>query len=132
MAEIREYETTYILTPDVAPEDRQRVADRVKGVIEGANGSILRTEDWGRRKLAYLIEKHAYGNYVYTRYNAEGAAIAELERNLRLLDPVIKFLTVRLEAGAPDTATIHDQDYDTGRDDDEDDEDDDEDEESED
>lgn len=109
MADVREYETTYILTPDVSPEDRQKVADRVQAVIEKSSGSIRRVEDWGRRKLAYEINKHAYGNYVYTRYSAEGTAIAEIERNLRLLDAVIKFLTVKLEADAPDTATIRDQ-----------------------
>lgn len=101
MTILREYETTYILAPDIDPAERQRIADRVKAIIEDQfGGTIERVDDWGRRQLAYAIRKLRYGNYVYVRYTATPDTIAELERILRLLDAVLKFLTVALEAGA--------------------------------
>lgn len=105
MTILRDYETTYILTPDVDPAERERIADRIKAVLEGQfGGSILRIDDWGRRPLAYPIRKVRYGNYIYVRYTAAPDAIAELERILRLLDAVLKFLTVALEPGAASDA----------------------------
>jgi len=100
MASLREYETTYILLPDADAAQKAQVAERVKAIIEGQfGGELLRSEEWGRRQLAYPIRKLHHGVYVYTRYTAAAEAIAELERILRLLDPVLKFLTVRLETG---------------------------------
>lgn len=105
MSTHREYETTYILAPLTDAAERAKVTERVSNVITNQfGGTILRTDDWGRRELAYDVQKHRQGLYVYNRYTAPATAITELERVLRLMDPVIKFLTVRLEEGAASDA----------------------------
>jgi small subunit ribosomal protein S6 len=109
MALIREYELTFILRPDIQAADKTRVIDRVKSVLEEQfNGEIRRVEEWGKRLLAYPIDKQAYGHYVYVRHAARPDAVAEIERILRLNDQVLKFLTVKLESGV-DTGKRPDQ-----------------------
>ncbi len=99
----REYETIYIVRPDAAEEDSETISERVESVIDNDGGHLLKHDDWGARKLAYEIKdktegrKFERGNYHYYRYLAPSDTVAEVERNLRLLDPVLKFLTVKLE-----------------------------------
>lgn len=94
----REYETIFILRSDVDPDTAERVASRVNEVIERENGKLLKVENWGRRKLAYQINRHKRGVYTYVRYLGGGALVQELERNLRLLDTVIRHQTVLVRA----------------------------------
>lgn len=97
----RQYETTYILNPELDDSERGKVKDRVKSIIEEQfGGEILKVDEWGRRPLAYKIKKEGFGYYVHTRYQASGDTVAELERIMRLTDAVMKFLTVRLEDDA--------------------------------
>jgi len=101
MAAQRQYETTYILLPDLDESERATVQDRVKEIVEGEfKGEILKVDEWGRRPLAYALRKERFGYYFHVRYRAEGAVVAELERILRLTDPVMKYLTVRLDESA--------------------------------
>lgn len=101
MSALRQYETTYILTPELDEGERTKVFDRFKSIIEEQfGGAIVKVDEWGRRPLAYLIQKQNFGYYVHVRYDATGDAIAEMERILRITDPVMKFLTIRLEDGA--------------------------------
>jgi small subunit ribosomal protein S6 len=100
MSLIREYETTFILRPDIQQADKARITERVKSIIEEQfSGEVRRIEEWGKRQLAYLMQKQSFGIYVYVRYAARPDAIAEIERILRLNDHVLKFLTVVLEDG---------------------------------
>lgn len=100
MSLIREYETTFILRPDIQQADKARITERVKSIIEEQfSGEVRRIEEWGKRQLAYLMNKQSFGIYVYVRYAARPDAIAEIERILRLNDLVLKFLTVVLEDG---------------------------------
>lgn len=100
MSLIREYETTFILRPDIQQADKARISERVKSIIEEQfSGEVRRIEEWGKRQLAYLMQKQSFGIYVYVRYAARPDAIAEIERILRLNDLVLKFLTVVLEDG---------------------------------
>ena len=123
MSDLREYEATYILKPNIDPTEKAALAERLKNVIEGQfGGEWKRMDDWGRRELAYAIEKQTYGLYVYNRFLAPPQAITELERILRLLDPVLKFLTVKVEVGMDTAARPINMD---NEDDDEDDDDDD-------
>lgn len=92
----REYETIFILRADASEEERKRVFDRIDKVMESLDGHILQRDDWGKRKLSYRMKKHAYGVYYYYRYLGFGDLVTELERNFRLLEPVLKFLTVKL------------------------------------
>jgi len=91
----REYETIYVMRPTVHPDEADRIAGRLKDVIEGRDGKLLRVDNWGRRKLAYPIAKATRGVFVYLRYAGFGDLVAELERNLRLVDDVVRYLTVQ-------------------------------------
>ena len=92
----REYETIYILRPDVDPDTADKVASRVAEVVGRENGTLVKVETWGRRKLAYDVAKQRRGVYYYLKYLGGGAVVTELERNLRMLDTVLKFQTVLL------------------------------------
>jgi small subunit ribosomal protein S6 len=92
----REYETIYVLRPDAGREASETIGSRVLDVISKQHGSLTRVENWGYRKLAYPVRKHARGVYVYLKYVGDGALVSELERNLRLQDAVLKFQTVKI------------------------------------
>lgn len=93
----REYETIYILRPSVDPDEADRIANRVREVIAGMEAKLLRIDNWGRRKLAYSIGKASRGVFVYVRFVGLNNVVAEIERNLRLIDDVIRHQTVLLK-----------------------------------
>ena len=97
----REYELVYILRPTVTPSEAKKVADRVAEVIDKGDAQLTRVDNWGRRRLAYTIRtaagRHTRGIFIYVRFVGNGDVVNELERNLRILDQVIRFQTVRLE-----------------------------------
>ncbi|MCA9536309.1 MAG: 30S ribosomal protein S6 [Myxococcales bacterium] len=93
----REYETIYILRPNVDTAEAEKVATRVREVTARLGATLTKVDTWGKRRLAYPIQKHTRGIYVYLRYVGFGDIVAELERNLRLLDSVIRFQTIVLE-----------------------------------
>ena len=82
---VREYETVFILRSDVLDDERAKVLNRLTGIIEKLDGHLLMQEEWGKRKLAYKIQKSAYGIYYYFRYLGFSDMVAEIERNLRIL-----------------------------------------------
>ncbi len=92
---LREYETIYILRNDVDADTADKVAQRVTEVVDREKGRLLKFEAWGRRKLAYEVEKQRKGIYVFVKYLGKGGLVHELERNLRLQDVVLKHLTVQ-------------------------------------
>jgi len=107
----REYETIFILNPDSATEVVDRVAGRCQDVITKLEGKMLRAENWGKRRLAYTVRKHPKGIFIYLRYLGYEGMVHELERNLRMLDPVIKYLTVKMEENVnPETRTVREED----------------------
>lgn len=93
----REYETIYILRSTVDNTEANRVLDRVRDVISSRQGCLIQVDNWGRRKLAYPINKMPRGVFVYLRFAGFEDLVAELERNLRLLDSVVRFQTVLLK-----------------------------------
>jgi small subunit ribosomal protein S6 len=93
----REYETIYILRPDVSTEDAARVSSRIPEVVERLGGKVTKVDNWGKRRLAYTIGRHIRGIMVYVKYVGYNELVAEIERNLRLFDTVIRYQTVRLE-----------------------------------
>lgn len=92
----REYETIYVLRPDAGREASENISSRVLDVISKQHGALTKVENWGYRKLAYPVKKHGRGVYVYLKYVGDGVLVAELERNLRIQDAVLKFQTVKL------------------------------------
>ena len=94
------YETLFVVHPEKGPRMKEFI-ERFKKVIEGQDGSVTDIDEWGARDLAYRIEKQARGYYTLIRYNATGRAVDELERNLRLTDGILRYLTVRADASTP-------------------------------
>jgi len=104
---LREYETIYILRPDVDADSADKVAHRVTDVVEREHGKLVKFESWGRRKLAYEVNKQRKGVYIYVKYLGRGGLVQELERNLRMQDIVLKHLTVQVRDNvAVETVTI--------------------------
>ena len=95
---MREYETIYILRPDSTNDVIAQVNQKVRGVIEAGGGILLKIDNWGKRKLAYEVKKQLKGIYLYWRYLATSGVVEELERNLRMLDSVIRYYTVKVDA----------------------------------
>jgi len=91
----REYETIYILRSDVDGESAERIQARVAEAVEREHGKLVKVEGWGRRKLAYPVGKQRKGVYVYVKYVGSGGLVAEVERNLKLQETVMKYMTVQ-------------------------------------
>ena len=100
----REYETIYILRPNTPNEGVAEVNTRIKGVIEGMGGKVLKVDNWGKRRLAYEVAKERKGIYLYWLYLAQPGVVEETERNLRMLDSVIRYLTVQVDVNIDVTA----------------------------
>lgn len=90
----REYETIYILKPDIDADGAEKIGSRLAEVVGREAGRLTKVESWGRRRLAYDIGKQRRGVYMYLKYLGSGNVVAEIERNLRLADSVIKYQTV--------------------------------------
>ena len=88
---MRSYEVVFIVHPDLDENALKGVIDRVQGWITGAGGSVDKVDLWGKRRLAYSIRKQREGQYVYMDAQFNPAFSAELERNLRFVEPVMRF-----------------------------------------
>jgi small subunit ribosomal protein S6 len=93
----REYETIYILRPNTPNEGVAEVNTRIKNIIESMGGKILKVDNWGKRRLAYEVAKERKGIYLYWQYLAQPGVVEETERNLRMLDSVIRYLTTKVD-----------------------------------
>ena len=91
----REYETIYILRFDIDAEAAERIQARLGDAVTREGGKLVKVETWGRRKLAYPLKKHRRGVYVFLKYVGSGGLVAEVERNLKLQDAVVKYMTVQ-------------------------------------
>jgi small subunit ribosomal protein S6 len=97
MSAVRQYELVYITPPDTTEEVLADVHQQIAAVVERFSGTVERTENWGRRKLAYQISHQREGNYVLEVLNGPGPMTAELDRRLRVLDVVIRHMIVRVD-----------------------------------
>jgi small subunit ribosomal protein S6 len=93
----RLYEVMYIVRPDVVDEELDKLIANFESTVTNGGGVVKSSDKWGRRKLAYTVRKFNDGNYVLLTVEANGTVIAELERRLRVTEPVIKFITVRMD-----------------------------------
>ena len=91
---VTNYETLFIVHPEKGPRIKEFI-ERFRKVVEGQEGVISQVEEWGLRDLAYRIQKQGKGYYTLLQYRASGRAVEELERNLRLTDGILRYLTVR-------------------------------------
>jgi small subunit ribosomal protein S6 len=92
----RKYEVMFIVRPDMVEEELNKLISTLESSLTSANGAA-KTEVWGKRRLAYRVGKFNDGIFVLMLIDADGAAIHEVERRLRVTEPVIKFLTVRMD-----------------------------------
>ena len=92
----REYETIFILKPDVTNEVIGATNTKIRGVVEAGGGTLLKIENWGRRKLAYEVKKQLKGIYIFFRYLGDPGLVEEVERNLHLTDSVIRQYSVKI------------------------------------
>ncbi len=93
----RLYEVMFILRPDVTEEDAEKLISGFTTSVTNGGGAVKSVEKLGRRKLAYMVRKFNDGNYVLLTIEASGPVVLELERRLRVTEPVIKFITVRMD-----------------------------------
>jgi len=93
---MRRYETIFIVKPNVAEDEIEAMTGKAVSTIEGDGGTIIRINNWGLKKLAYLIKKEYQGYYVYLDYAGVPASVAEIERIFRIDDRILKYLTVKL------------------------------------
>lgn len=88
---MRNYEVVLVVHPDLDDTALKGIVDRVQSWISDAGGSVTKLDQWGKRRLAYSIRKQREGQYVYLEANFTPSFSNELERNLRFLEPVMRF-----------------------------------------
>ena len=92
----REYETIYILRPDSTTDVIAQVNQKIRGIVEAGGGTLLKVDNWGKRKMAYEVKKHLKGIYLFFSYLGSAGLVEEVERNLRLSDSVIRYYSVKI------------------------------------
>jgi small subunit ribosomal protein S6 len=93
----RQYELVYILPPDTTEQQVTELQQQIEAVVSKMSGQIEKTENWGRRKLAYEIARHKEGVYVLDVINGSGDLMKELDRRLRVMDQVLRHMVVRVD-----------------------------------
>ena len=91
------YEIMFIVNPTTVEEEVDKINGQIEAVVTAGGGKVGKIEKMGKRRLAYLVKKFREGSYVLFTIEASGAVVREVERRLRVMDAVIKYLTVRLD-----------------------------------
>jgi small subunit ribosomal protein S6 len=91
---MREYELIYLVHPDLDENSLNEIVNRISGWITESGGEIIKTEIWGKRKLAYPIHKQKDGQYVFVQMKIAPTSSAALEHNIRFLEPILRFSIV--------------------------------------
>ena len=94
---MRRYETIFIASPTLTDEQSDELVKQFEGIIAEQGGELLKTDKWGRKKLAYEVQKFSEGYYTLFQMNAGPKLVAELERRFRNNDAVIKYLSIRMD-----------------------------------
>jgi small subunit ribosomal protein S6 len=94
---MRRYETIFIASPTLTDEQSDELVKMYEGIIAEQGGELLKTDKWGRKKLAYEVQKFSEGYYTLFEMNAGPTLISELERRFRNNDAVIKYMSVRMD-----------------------------------
>ncbi len=93
----RTYELMFIVRPDMTDEDLDKLVSTLQSVVPASGGTVQRVDKMGKRRLAYTVRRFHEGIYILMVVEGGGAVVHELERRLRVSEPVIKFLTVRTD-----------------------------------
>ncbi|MBE6024030.1 MAG: 30S ribosomal protein S6 [Cellulosilyticum sp.] len=94
---MRNYELSVVLFSTLSEEEKVATLEKVKELITRFGGEITNVDDWGKRKLAYEIEKQREGFYYFIQFQAEASTPAEIESRVRIMEPVLRYLIVSLE-----------------------------------
>lgn len=91
------YESVFIARQDIAAPQAEALADTFTSIIDAQGGKVTKRENWGLRNLAFKVKKNRKGHYILFNIDAPPAAIAEMERNMRIHEDVLRYMTVRVE-----------------------------------
>src|SRR5262252_7414716 len=94
---MRIYEELFIVKPDAPEEEVDGFVEQLRTQLTSAGATVDKVEKWGKRRLAYRVDKYREGSYVLLQFTANPETVKELERRLRVSDAVLKFLTVRID-----------------------------------
>lgn len=94
---MRRYEAVVILDPDMPDEDIGQLTERYSQLIKKSGGEVIKIEDWGSRRLAYVVKKKEKGHYVLLDFVGQPELLSELERQFKIAEEVMKFLSVKLD-----------------------------------
>jgi small subunit ribosomal protein S6 len=97
---MQQYETMYILRPDLGDEQTDQAITKYQNILLEQGAQAVDTQHRGKRRLAYEIQKHREGVYIQMNYSSNGAAVAAMEKAMRLSEDVIRYLTLKVEAPA--------------------------------
>jgi small subunit ribosomal protein S6 len=97
MSTTRQYELVYIITPDASEQEIADLHTQIEQIVQRFQGTLDKTENWGRRRLAYEIGHHREGTYVVETISGSGELVKEIDRRLRVIDAVIRHLIVRVD-----------------------------------
>jgi small subunit ribosomal protein S6 len=97
MSQVRQYELVYIMSPEATEQEVTDLHTQIESIVTRYQGELQKTENWGRRKLAFRIGKHREGTYVLEVFTGTGELTKELDRRLKVLDSVIRHLIVRVD-----------------------------------
>lgn len=103
---IQTYESICIVRPTLTNDEVDKMIEKMKGVVEKNGGTILKAENWGKRKLSYNIKKEKKGIYLIFRFTGHEKVISELEHSYHVEDAVIRSLTVKVPKGDPGTLPL--------------------------
>ena len=95
---MNKYELALVLSAKIEDDARAALLERVKDLVTRAGGTITEVDEWGRKKLAYEIQKMSEGFYYFIRFDAESDAPAQIESRIRIMDNVLRYLCVRTDA----------------------------------
>lgn len=97
MTAARQYEIVYVVSPDVSEQDVTDLQGQVDAIVSRFGGHVEKTENWGRRRLAYEIQHHKEATYVLEHVSGSGEMVKEIDRRLKVIDTVIRHLIVRVD-----------------------------------
>ncbi|MDD3413732.1 MAG: 30S ribosomal protein S6 [Lachnospiraceae bacterium] len=97
---MNKYELAVVVNAKIEDEERNATLDKVKALIERFGGAITNVDDWGKKRLAYEIQKMKEGYFFFIKFDAEGTTPVEIETRIRIMDNVLRYLVVKDEANA--------------------------------
>ena len=106
---LKRYETAILFDPELPEDARKEFLAKLSGIVAGFKGEVLKTDDWGNRKLAYPIRKKSNAFYTFLLYTGDRGVVEELERNIKIFEGILRHLTTlhtaalapKIEAAAP-------------------------------